>query len=62
MSGKVLEANATIASTFSVNETPRHSQPPPVAHPDVVPSWVVGLCGVAAVASLLFSILLFLNR
>jgi hypothetical protein len=27
-----------------------------------VPSWVVGLCGVAAVASLLFSILLFLNR
>jgi hypothetical protein len=27
-----------------------------------VPSWVVGLCGVAAVASALFSILLFLNR
>jgi hypothetical protein len=27
-----------------------------------VPSWVVGLCGVAAVASTLFSILLFLNR
>lgn len=27
-----------------------------------VPSWVVGLCGLAAVASVLFSILLFLNR
>jgi hypothetical protein len=27
-----------------------------------VPSWIVGLCGVAAVASVLFSILLFLNR
>jgi hypothetical protein len=27
-----------------------------------VPSWLVGLCGVAAVASVLFSILLFLNR
>ena len=27
-----------------------------------VPSWVVGICGVAAVASVLFSILLFLNR
>jgi len=36
----------------------------PAAAPaeSVVPSWVVGLCGVAAVASLLFSILLFLNR
>lgn len=29
---------------------------------DAVPSWVVGICGVAAVASMLFSILLFLNR
>jgi len=29
---------------------------------DAVPSWVVGLCGVAAVASALFSILMFLNR
>ena len=29
---------------------------------DAVPSWVVGLCGVAAVASALFSLLLFLNR
>jgi len=29
-------------------------------HP--IPSWVVGVCGVAAVASLLFSILMFLNR
>jgi hypothetical protein len=27
-----------------------------------LPSWVVGICGVAAVASALFSILLFLNR
>jgi hypothetical protein len=27
-----------------------------------VPSWVVGVCGVAAVASALFSILMFLNR
>jgi hypothetical protein len=26
------------------------------------PSWVVGFCGVAAVASVLFSILMFLNR
>lgn len=29
---------------------------------DPVPSWIVGLCGVAAVASALFSLLLFLNR
>jgi hypothetical protein len=27
-----------------------------------VPSWLVGICGVAAVASALFSILLFLNH
>jgi hypothetical protein len=27
-----------------------------------LPSWVVGVCGVAAVASLLFTVLLFLNR
>jgi hypothetical protein len=27
-----------------------------------LPSWAVGVCGVAAVASVLFSILLFLNR
>ncbi|MBI4622670.1 MAG: hypothetical protein HY736_05520 [Verrucomicrobia bacterium] len=26
------------------------------------PSWVVGVCGVAAVASALFSLLMFLNR
>jgi hypothetical protein len=26
------------------------------------PSWLVGLCGVAAFVSVLFSILLFLNR
>ena len=31
----------------------------PTAEP---PSWVVGLCGVAAFVSVLFSILLFLNR
>jgi hypothetical protein len=30
--------------------------------PAPVPSWIVGLCGVAAFASVLFSILLFLNR
>jgi len=30
--------------------------------PNELPSWVVGLCGVAAVASLLFTVLLFLNR
>jgi hypothetical protein len=44
------------------------SRPPLPASPagdepeSTVPSWVVGLCGVAAVASVLFSILLFLNR
>lgn len=27
-----------------------------------VPSWIVGICGVAAVASALFSLLMFLNR
>ena len=27
-----------------------------------VPSWIIGVCGVAAVASALFSFLLFLNR
>jgi hypothetical protein len=27
-----------------------------------LPSWVVGVCGVAAVASALFTVLLFLNR
>lgn len=30
--------------------------------PEVLPSRVVGLCGVAAFASLLFSLLLYLNR
>jgi hypothetical protein len=29
---------------------------------DELPSWAVGICGVAAVASLLFTVLLFLNR
>jgi hypothetical protein len=39
------------------------SDHPPVGDDiPAVPSWVVGLCGVAAVASALFSILLFLNR
>ncbi|MFM8334615.1 MAG: hypothetical protein ACKOTF_11235 [Opitutaceae bacterium] len=27
-----------------------------------LPSWLVGLCGVAAFGSLLFTLLLFLNR
>lgn len=30
--------------------------------PEPVPSWIVGVCGVAAVASALFSLLMFLNR
>jgi hypothetical protein len=34
----------------------------PAEEKALVPSWVVGMCGVAAVASVLFSILLFLNR
>ncbi|MBI5768254.1 MAG: hypothetical protein HZA93_10695 [Verrucomicrobia bacterium] len=32
---------------------------PSIAEP---PSWIVGVCGVAAVASALFAVLLFLNR
>gem|GEM_PF-3591693 len=32
------------------------------AEPEACPSWLVGLCGVAAAASLLFTLLLFLNR
>lgn len=32
------------------------------ADPESCPSWLVGLCGVAAAASLLFTLLLFLNR
>ena len=39
---------------------PNATKPDPVS--DNVPSWVVGLCGVAAVASALFSLLLFFNR
>jgi hypothetical protein len=35
---------------------------PAEEHGQPVPSWMVGICGVAAVASALFSILLFLNR
>jgi hypothetical protein len=31
-------------------------------HAAHLPSWLVGVCGVAAVASALFTILLFLNR
>jgi hypothetical protein len=30
--------------------------------PEACPSWLVGLCGVAAAGSLLFTLLLFLNR
>jgi hypothetical protein len=42
---------------------PKTPASPPIApSDDVLPSWVVGLCGLAAVASLLFSLLLFLNR
>ncbi len=41
---------------------PQRSDPPAGEETATVPSWVVGLCGVAAVASVLFSILLFLNR
>ena len=41
---------------------PTASRPTPGAVPaDELPSWIVGLCGVAAVASLLFTGLLFLN-
>jgi hypothetical protein len=45
----------------------RNSGSEPLPAPDrdpihAVPSWAVGLCGVAAVASALFSILMFLNR
>ncbi len=38
----------------------RSTAEPAAAEP--LPSWLVGICGVAAVASALFSILLFLNR
>jgi hypothetical protein len=41
-----------------VAQTERHTEDADAA----LPSWVVGVCGVAAVASTLFSILLFLNR
>lgn len=37
-------------------------KPDAETQPAAFPSWVVGLCGVAAVASALFSLLLFLNR
>jgi hypothetical protein len=39
-------------------------QPSPGENPQIeeLPSWAVGVCGVAAFASILFSILLFLNR
>jgi hypothetical protein len=32
------------------------------AHAAPPPSWLVGLCGLAAVASLFFSVLLFFNH
>ena len=34
----------------------------PVPPTGEIPSWVVGVCGVAAVASALFTLLLLLNR
>ena len=40
------------------NERPTAGDDDPVP----VPSWVIGICGVAAVASALFSVLMFLNR
>lgn len=49
-----------------MNALPEPGQPPadgvPHARQTEPPSWVVGVCGVAAVASALFSILMFLNR
>jgi hypothetical protein len=42
------------------DSTPRHRVAE--ASAPELPSWAVGLCGVAAVASALFTILLFLNR
>jgi hypothetical protein len=41
---------------------PRAEKSATPAPDPAVPSWIVGICGVAAVASALFSILLFLNR
>ncbi|MCX6954301.1 MAG: hypothetical protein NTV51_19290 [Verrucomicrobia bacterium] len=44
--------------------TPSPDRSPARAAPeagDELPSWVVGVCGVAAVASLLFTALLLLN-
>jgi hypothetical protein len=45
----------------AVHAAENNPQVPPA--PDIagLPSWVVGVCGVAAVASLLFTALLFLN-
>ena len=42
----------------------KFSSPMPAAerHPDHPPSWAVGLSALAAVASVAFTILLFLNR
>ena len=50
--------------------TPLLSRPPaapraavaPASAAGEIPSWVVGVCGVAAVASALFTLLLLLNR
>ena len=53
---------------------PESARPPPLPAEPVraalvsapaaseIPSWVVGVCGVAAVASALFTLLLLLNR
>jgi hypothetical protein len=40
----------------------RASSPDTATNGDDVPSWMVGICGLAAVASALFTVLLFLNR
>jgi hypothetical protein len=47
---------------MTIKNDPSPMSDDPAAEIAAVPSWVVGLCGVAAVASALFSILLFLNR
>jgi hypothetical protein len=57
-------SDAFHALTFLVhmNSESQRNSPSQISSHDAVPSWVVGICGVAAVASALFSILLFLNR
>jgi hypothetical protein len=43
-------------------DDPKLPEPPPHAPASDVPSWSVGLCAVAAVASWAFALLLFSNR